>query len=348
MQYKRFSTFTNMNRTILILLLSFYSSIASAGLDWGGGLTNFTGKSGSVLERDSGCAVLLSVRVGELIDFETFMPDAPSDLVSPGAVLSDGTNVNCVLASSCEFYSGYLLNTAIPDLLIDEQELFGVVAGEALFLVAWDTNTFENGLPTDDSYFTVLPLYFEGDSGSLQAQTSGDAFSVFTNRVHPAESVVAENLQLMAQFGGFNAYSGFSDWAESIHLVADGSLEETKYLDSNGNGRSNLEEYAFQLPPAIGRVSASVEAGPNARRTELTVQLRGNDPLLNYSLDVSENLKTWETVDIAFVDQQWVCSDSRIEITASTYEGLGVWSVGLVYSDSDVSSTFFKFGTAIN
>ena len=337
-----------MNRNILILLLSFYSSVAYAGLDWGGGLTNFTGKSGSVLDRDSGCAVLLSVRVGELIDFETFVPDAPIDLVTPGTVLSEGTSVNCVLASSCEFYSGYLLNTAIPDLLIDEQELLGVTAGEELYLIAWDTNTFENGLPTDDSYFTVLPLYFEGDSGSLQAQTSGDAFSVFTNRIHPAESVVAENLQLMAQFGGFNAYSGFSDWAESIHRVADGSLEETKYLDSNGNGRSNLEEYAFQLPPAIGRVSVSVEPGATARRTELTVQLRGNDSLLNYSLEVSEDLKTWETVGIVFVDQQWVCSDRRIEVTASTYEGLGVWSVGLAYVDPDVSSTFFKFRTAIN
>jgi hypothetical protein len=337
-----------MRKSILILFLSFYAVVAHADIDWGGGQTQFSGESGAVLGRESGTAVLISVRAGELIDFESFVPNSPADLVTPGTTLSAGANVNSVLATSREFYSGYLLNSAIPDLLIDEQELLGVHSGETLFVVVWDADTFVDDLPTDDSYFTVLPLYFDGNDSSAPAQTSGDAFSIFTNRVHPAESLVAEDLQLMAQFGGFNSYSGFSEWAESIHLVADGSLEETKYLDSNGNGRSNLEEYAFQLPPAIGRVSASVEAEPNARRTELTVQLRGNDPLLNYSLDVSENLKTWETVDIAFVDQQWVCSDGRIEITASTYEGLGVWSVGLAYVDPDVSSTFFKFRTAIN
>ena len=174
-----------MKRNLSFLLLFLYAAAAHGDLDWGGGVTRFAGESGEVLDLESGCAVLISVRSGQLIDFEMFVPDEPSDLVTAGTILSDGTNVNGVLAVSCEFYSGYLLNSAVPDLLIDEQEILGVTAGEALFIIVWDSTTFESGLPTDDSYFTVLPLYFDGDPSSDQAQTSGGAFSVFTNRLTP-------------------------------------------------------------------------------------------------------------------------------------------------------------------
>ena len=37
MQSTRFSTFINMKKSILILLLSLYSAVAHADLDWGGG-----------------------------------------------------------------------------------------------------------------------------------------------------------------------------------------------------------------------------------------------------------------------------------------------------------------------
>ena len=297
--------------------------------------------------------MLISVRAGQLIDFETFVPDAPVDLVTPGTILSAGTSVNCVLAASCEFYTGYLLNSAIPDLLLDEQEILGVESGESLFIIVWDANTFEHGLPTDDSFFTVLPLYFEGDSSSAQAQTSGGVFSVFTNRVHPDQSLDSKDLQLMAKYGGFNTYSNFAEWAESIHSIADGDLDAVKYVDSNGNGRSNIEEYAFDSPLSMKHVYASSSGEPNSagsmspHRAELYVKLRGNDPQLAYSLDVSDDLKAWRTVGVEYVDQQWVCTDQSVEVTTSIYEGRGVWALGLLV-DSSSQSTFFKFKSAIN
>lgn len=352
-QYTRFRAFINMKRSIVILLLSFYSAVAHADLDWGGGSTQFSGESGVVLSQETGCATLISVRAGGMIDFETFVPDHPADLISPGSILSDGVSINCVIAASFEFYSGYLLNSAIPDVLIDEQELLGVNSGEDLYVVVWDVNTFQNGLPTDDSYFTVLPLYFEGDASSQQAQTSGGTFSVFSNRVNPDQFLDSAGLQLLAQYGGFNTYSNFSGWVESIHSIADGSVEAVKYEDSNGNGRSNLEEYVFDSPLTVKRVyegglgDAVTSASLNSNRAEIHIKLRGNDPQLAYSLDVSDDLKVWRTVVVEYVDQQWICTDQSIEITESIYEGLGVWGLGLLI-DSTNHSAFFKFNGIIN
>lgn len=326
------------------LVLSLSTVVAHADLDWGGGQTQFANEAGTVLNRDTGCAVLVSVRSGELIDFETFIPESPADLVTPGSVLSEGSSVNSVLAASCEFYSGYLLNSAIPDLLIDEQELLGVASGEDLYVVVWDVDTFENGRPTDDSFFTVLPLYFDG-AQSAQAQTSGDTFSIFTNRVHPVESLESEDLLQIAQFGGFNTFAGFSDWAESNFGLADGSSDDAKSIDSSGNGRSNYEEYIFGSLPRMGRAPLDGTA-PN--RSEVTVTLRANDPSLAYSVNVSEDLSNWGNVGLDFTGKQWVCSNSSVQITSATYKGAGVWSLGLVYADTEQSSTFFRFHTAIN
>jgi len=343
----------NMKRNLSFLLLFLYAAVAHGDLDWGGGVTRFTTESGEVLGLESGCAVLISVRSGQLIDFETFVPNVPGELVTAGTILSDGTNVNSVLAVSYEFHSGYLLNSAVPDLLIDEQEILGVTPDEALFIIVWDSTTFENDLPTDDSYFTVLPLYFEGDRSSEQAQTSGGVFSVFTNRVHPDQSLDSRWLQLIAQYGGFNTYANFAEWVDSIHMVADGGLDSAKYTDSNGNGRSNIEEYAFDSPLSVKRpLEASVEesglaGSSNPELCELSVKLRGNNSQLSYSLHISDDLQSWRTVGVEYMNQQWVCADPGIDITESVYEGLGVWRVGL-HVDATLHASFFKFSSAIN
>ncbi len=342
-----------MKKSILILFLAFYSAVAFANLDWGGGQTNFRGESGLALNRDSGYAVLISVRAGQLIDFETFVADAPIDLVTPGAILSEGTSVNYVLAASREFHSGYLLNSAIPDLLLDEQQLLGIASGEDLYVVVWDTHTFEDGLPTDDSYFTVLPLYVEGNGSSLQAQTSGGALSFFSDLVYPDQLLKSQGLQLLAQYAGFNTYSNFAAWAESSYALANGAVDAVKYEDSNGNGRSNIEEYAFEAPLTMKRSyhassgAASTADIPIPYQAELNIKLRANDPLLVYSLDISNDLKTWKSCALAFLNNQWSCADEAIVVTSSVYAGKGVWELGLAV-DSTSQSAFFKFNGTIN
>jgi len=325
-----------MKKNILILFLAFYSALAFANLDWGGGQTNFSSESGLALDRDSGYAVLISVRAGQLIDFETFVADAPIDLVTPGAILTEGTSVNYVLAASREFYSGYLLNSAIPDLLLDEQQLLGIAAGEDLYVIVWDAHTFEDGLPTDNSYFTVLPLYLEGNSNSLQAQTSSGAVSFFSDLVYPDQLLESQGLQLLAHYAGFNTYSNFAGWAESSYAIADGAVDTVKYEDSNGNGRSNIEEYAFAVPLTMKRsynassgVAGSADV-PIPYQAELYVQLRANDPLLAYSLEISNDLKTWKRCALGFLNNQWSCADEAVEVTSSVYQGKGVWSIAVV------------------
>lgn len=343
-----------MKKNILILFLAFYSALAFANLDWGGGQTNFSGKSGLALDRDSGYAVLISVRAGQLINFETFVADAPIDLVTPGAILTEGTSVNYVLAASREFHSGYLLNSSIPDLLLDEQQLLGIAAGEDLYVIVWDAHTFEDGLPTDDSYFTVLPLYLEGNSSSLQAQTSGGAVSFFSDLVYPDQLLESQGLQLLAQYAGFNTYSNFAGWAESSYAIADGAVDTVKYEDSNGNGRSNIEEYAFAVPLTMKRsynassgVAGSADV-PIPYQAELYVQLRANDPLLAYSLEISNDLKTWKRCALGFLNNQWSCADEAVEVTSSVYQGKGVWSIAVVNNQAPQSASFFRFSVLEN
>jgi len=338
-----------MKKNILILFLAFYSALAFANLDWGGGQTNFTGKSGLRLERESGYAVLISVRAGQLIDFETFVADAPIDLVTPGAILTDGTSVNYILSASREFHSGYLLNSSIPDLLLDEQQLLGIAAGEDLYVIVWDAHTFEDGLPTDDSYFTVLPLYIDGNSSSLQAQTSSGAVSFFSDLVYPDQLLESQGLQLLAHYAGFNTYANFAAWVESSYAIADAAVEAVKYEDSNGNGRSNIEEYAFAAPPMMRRnYNTSSGAASSAEisipyRAELYVQLRANDPLLAYSLEISNDLKTWKRCALGFLNNQWSCADEAVEVTSSVYQGKGVWSIAVVNHQTPQSASFFRF-----
>jgi hypothetical protein len=343
----------HMKKRLSCTLLLFCTVSVQADLDWGGGATRFTNEAGEFLESESGCAVLISIQSGQLIDFEFFAPDAPQDLLTIGAILSDGTNQNRVLAVSREFHSGYLLNSATPDLRIDEQQHLEGSDSEALFILVWDTETFENGWPTDDSYFTTLPLYVEGESSSEQARTSDSSSSIFTIRILPDESLNLQWVERIAEYAGFNTYSTFAEWVESIYQIADGTAAGVEFADSDSNGRSNLEEYAFDAPLSHKPIveydfeqSSSGGAG-SAHRCEFSVKLRASDSQLAYSLDVSEDLESWRAVQLEFANQQWLSSDESIEVLESQYEGLGVWSVGLLV-DTTSRGTFLKVSATIN
>ena len=341
----------------LIRVLSFVLILSSGGaayaaIDWGGGYTRFADRSGDALERDTGCALLISVRAGQLIDFETFVPPTPSALLTPGTCLTEGANVNCVLAVSYDFYSGYLLNSAVPDLLATTQQQYGVTSGEELYLLVWDRQTFEAELPTDDSYFGVLPLYVEGQLDQAPAQTTAAGTSLFSQSIYPDASLALQPLDALAEYGGFNTYPNFASWLAALHGINEADSEQAKDQDSNGNGRSNLDEYVFDAPFAAIRVdeSADVEADTadhsGGGRFQLEVTLRASDAQLTYALDLSDDLRTWRSVELRYTNQQWICTDEGVQIADAVYAGLGTWRVALLL-EATADRSFFKFTSTL-
>jgi hypothetical protein len=179
----------------------------------------------------------------------------------------------------------------------------------------------------------------------VQAKTSGDIFSIFTNAVHPNESIDLQELQLIALYGGFNTYSSFEDWVQARYPLAYGSEPEAKWMDSNNDGRSNFDEYVFNSVASFDFANGTIQLG---NRAKLNVQLRASDSLLKYSLDISDDLETWKNVGLEFNNKKWVCTDESIQVVESKYDGYGVWSVGLVCADSTINSAFFKLYGSVN
>jgi len=180
------------------------------------------------------------------------------------------------------------------------------------------------------------------------------AVSFFSDLVYPDQLLESQGLQLLAHYAGFNTYSDFAAWAESSYAIADGAVDAVKYEDSNGNGRSNIEEYAFEAPLTMKRTyTVSSDAAGSADipipyQAELYVKLRANDPLLAYSLDISSDLKTWKSCALGFLDNQWSCADEAVEVTSSVYQGKGVWSIAVVNNQAPQSASFFRFSVLGN
>ncbi len=148
--------------------------VGDAAIDWGGGSVRFRGNDDQFLDADSGIAVLLTVHQGDVIDFAEFLPGTQGDLISGGATLSDHAgNINIVLTVSNAFTSGFLLNSAIPNISRDEQDTHGADAGERLYLLVWDRRTFEGKVPVVGSRFIILPFFVDGDT-SMPATTYGN------------------------------------------------------------------------------------------------------------------------------------------------------------------------------
>lgn len=339
--------------------LSLFASVsASASIDWGGGLTRFFGQNGAALNSDTGCAVLIAVSEGELIDFSDYIPAQPDDLVSLGAVLQDGGNVNRVVASSCFFYSGYLLYSAIPDVSAAKLIEYGVEEGDQLYLVVWDRSTFSNGKPTDRSYYTVQALFAEGGSGEpVYASLNSD--TVYAQVAYPESGQETDQTLTAAARAGHNTYGDYLSWLRAQSIS--GTLPETGDLlsvDSDRDGRSDFEEYVL---PSLPRIEAAAQAGSLAvsgviagdavaggvasasAGPEFVVELRGSDESVTYTAHASGDLSAWQTSEIYFEQGVWRSALPDFNITGTQYLGEGVWSVAMRYNAAgDGNRCFYK------
>lgn len=335
--------------SICMIVLGALSSL-HADLDWGGGLTQFFGEDGQALTSETGYATLIAISEGELIDFRTYIPGQPSDLVSVGAELRFGENVNRVVASTTFFYSGYLLYSAIPDLTIAELEALGARDGELLYLVVWDRTTFYDGLPTDRSYYTAQPLYSEGQ-GDMPAVVRLSSDTVYAEIAHPDSALTRDWTLFEAERAGHNVFSGFLDWAQG-KLELDAGLDDAsaRSLDSDQNGRSNYEEYVFNALPQLSlgvsssfesEMEADGEGSASVDTPQFFVELRANDPSLSYTAYAAEDLGSWLSAEVYFAEGSWHSSEPAIEVTRAVYRGEGVWSVAMQYQDASASERCF-------
>jgi hypothetical protein len=340
---------------MLTICLSCFNSVVNADIDWGGGLTRFYDESGEALTSQSGCATLVAVSAGELIDFRSFIPEHPSDLIQVGSELTEGDNINRVIAQSCFFYSGYLLYSAIPDLTVEELTELGVTGGESLYLVVWDCSSFVDDAPTDRSYYTVQALFLEGE-GDSPVSVMVDSSTVFAQLVHPTNALGEDQTLFAAERAGHNTYSGFLEWAQS-ELVLDYEIDDfsARSLDADSDGRSNFEEYAFSSPPTLQAQSVasdalSVSAELSAKATDLIegssapqfyVELRANDSTLSYMAHASSDLSEWSSSELYFEDGQWYSSSTDVAIVAESYVGEGVWTLAMQYQGPNLDTTCF-------
>jgi len=321
-----------LQRILCFAIVTGLAGTLHADLDWGGGQTKFLDDAGTPLTATTGVGVLISSPNARPIDFETFKPTDPADLLRPGAILSDGTTANRVLASSRNFNSGYLLGTAIPDVSTELQKTFGAKAGEALFLMVWDARTFADGLPTDDSRFVLLPLFLEGDERT-HASTFGDGSPLFAEICHPDNAVAVAAATNEARYCGFHRYADFSDWLREKHGFSDpaGAAE----LDPDRDGRGLYEEYVFEKRPGVETVGGTPVA---------VASLRAGDAELGYAVETSPDLSEWSRIELQFDGETWHSTDERIVIRQSEYAGNGVWTVSVAYGDTDGKGAgFFRF-----
>jgi len=300
-----------------------------ADLDWGGGSTQFRDANGDALNGATGLAVLIASIDDAAPDIGTVRPQSPSDLISPGAVSGATGNRFRVLATSSAFYSGYLVNSAIPDLEDQQQIDLGAQAGEGLFLLVWDRTTFVDGVPADNSRFVLLPLFLDGDR-STQASTYGDGSPLFAEVCHPEEAVAAASASEDARYCGFYRYADFADWLAQTHGRAD--VESASAEDADGDGRTLFEEYALESRPSV----EVGEGGPAA-----VVTLRASDPELNYAVEMSSDMSRWTRCALEYDGEMWRSADQRLVIRRSEYAGNGVWSLSVAFEGDDGDNAMF-------
>jgi hypothetical protein len=340
-----------------VLSCGCFISSARADIDWGGGFTQFYGEDGQALTSETGCATLIAVSAGELIDFRSFIPEHPSDLVRVGAQLCEGENLNRVIAETCFFFSGYLLYSAIPDLTLSELSDLGVSGGELLYLVVWDRTTFVDGAPTDRSYYTVQPLYEEGvEDDPLMVLL--ESSTVFAQLAHPVNALGQDQTLLAAEFAGHNTFSDFIEWAQAaFDLDSEVDVESARLMDTDQDGRSNFEEYAFRVQPSLlastslaaeasstsGLAADLIDASSVAASPLFYAELRANDANLSYTAHAAGKLGEWRAATLSFEEGRWISSEEDLVITSASYAGEGIWTVAMQYQAPSLNgSCFYK------
>ncbi|VGO13065.1 Arylsulfatase [Pontiella desulfatans] len=110
------------------------------------------------------------------------------------------------------------------------------------------------------------------------------------------------------------------------------------YADLDGDGTINYLEYAFDGPPL------SVTTG---QPFQVQTPMRHNDPSISYVIQISSDLKTWETFSLSYSDGSWISSDpAGIQQAAYMDNGNGTGTLALQTGSAFAgeSPLFFRVG----
>lgn len=179
----------------------------------------------------------------------------------------------------------------------------------------------------------TAPVYLSRSSVATRGVTG---FSYVGNYASQIQAVIDA---YVGTSGAYRVWVGDS-------FAANTDLTETvPQADYDGNGLTNLEEYALGLDPtAPGDIELSTfdiaEAGAS-RYAQLNFTARADDTL-SYQVEVSGDLAAWDVVDVTYAGGQWSTSNAAVAVVASqTDNGDGSWA--LVVRDATAITTSARF-----
>jgi len=236
----------------LAIIINLVAATAFADIEWGGGNVMFHAEDQTLLTSYNGLATLVAVRQGKLIRMDQESLEESDIWVTPGSIISDGKNVNIILAVSWAFDNGLLWMSGSPNVSSQTMASYGVLSGDRLYLIIWDRNSFQWNHPVKGSNYTALPLFVDGDI-TIPATAYGDAD--FGDAIRPDNNIdhtAICNNYLSKPKGDINNDSQ-ADLKDVILILQifsniDVSISNhIKYIDINGNMRVDFEELIYVL-----------------------------------------------------------------------------------------------------
>jgi len=110
-------------------------------------------------------------------------------------------------------------------------------------------------------------------------------------------------------------------------------LELNLMADTDGDGISNLMEYAMNLDPSEDDTEEDVgiEDDEVVDDPEMGIRARVDDPALHFYCEVSNNLKDWTRIALTYDSEskEWSVSDASIEVYSATEMDDGTWQLKL-------------------
>lgn len=222
-----------------------------ADIEWGGGNVQFYSLDQTYLTNYNGLASLVAVRQGELIDMNHPSLESSDMWVTPGSVITDGTNVNVVIAVSWAFDKGMLWMSGSPYVTTETMVSYGINPGDRFYIIIWDRNTFQWNHPVEGSTYTTLQLFIDGDINA-PAIAYGD--SDFGDTIRPDETIDQDVCdQFFMKPKGDIDGDGHLDVKDIIVVLQifaniDVQIEnDMMYFDVNDNGRVDYGELLYLL-----------------------------------------------------------------------------------------------------
>ena len=248
-----------MNKMISILFFFIFLTITPAihaDIEWGGGNVLFRDINHQLLTNYNGLAALISVRQGQLISMDAPDLEQSEIWVTPGSVITYGMNTNIVVAVSWAFDQGLLWMSGSPYVSTDTMKTFGMMPGDQLYLIVWDRNTFQWNHPVEESNYTVLPLFIDGNKENPAIAYGDDNFGDSIRPEKSLELAMCDQYFLKPE-GDIDA-DGLITLKDVIMILQ--ILTKIEYqqmndiinIDINGNGRIDYGELLFVLKKLSG------------------------------------------------------------------------------------------------